>query len=107
MPSDIKGISNPSAFISGGAFSIRLEKHLDDYRKGRGNVSKHVSAEVNQKDISANNILTSSDPSAGLLYGTYQSVFSYSQRARFVKAISAYANDLGQIASKQSGTRKN
>lgn len=76
-----------------------IEKHLDDYEKGRGKISKAVSVEIGRKQRSASNLLAGMNPGAFQDYNGYLSTLSYSSRARFVDGVNDAAQTLSRIVA--------
>lgn len=66
----------------------RLEKHLDDYRKGKARLSTDVAREVQQEGEASAVRLSTDNPSRALEYLSYQTAQPYTKRARYVRAIS-------------------
>ncbi len=60
---------------------IEVEKHIDDYKRGRGNLSQEVGSKI--ADIQTNSSL-SLDPKSSKSYNSYITGFKYSSKARFV-----------------------
>lgn len=71
-------------------FSLLLEKHLDDVRKHRGNLSSDTGRELGRQNESTADFLSRNDLRSSLLYNTYQTgLTSYDQRARFQSGVYA------------------
>lgn len=66
---------------------IRLEKHLDDYRKGRGNISSEVMEEISAAKAETHDYLAHRDPKALLQYSAYSTMLRYDRKARFANGI--------------------
>lgn len=75
--------------LSDASFSMRLEKHLDDYRRGRGNLSLDVAADLGIKHSTTGDALAHRDPTSLIRYGAYSTVMSYDKRARFVNGVNS------------------
>jgi hypothetical protein len=74
-----------------------LEKHLDDYKKGKGNLSLDTAAKLNASESNLTRSLSSFDPSALSQFGQYATAFSYSQRARFVSNVNELSQGISQV----------
>ena len=81
--------------ISRSGFTNRLERHIDDYYKGKGNLSKDVSAELSRMNYSAASSLS---PKAKLSYIGYTTAFNYGHRARMINAVDSMEKTLEKIA---------
>lgn len=66
-------------------FLNKLERHIKDYRDGRGDRSPDVSAELKRREISTSLDLNPSDLA---LYGAYTSALRYDRKARFINGVS-------------------
>jgi len=84
---------------SSSTFSNKLEKHLDDVKKGKSYLSKDVSFDLGVKDREINNILAETDINSRILYSSYSTAFSYDQRARFVNNTESTLSKLYTIKS--------
>lgn len=67
--------------------SIELEKHLDDYKKGKAGNSKKTAQKLPKADISSYFEITNINPSYSKNYSSYISAFNYDSKARYVKNI--------------------
>ena len=77
-----------AALITSQNFSLQLEKHLDDVRKNRGNLSLETGRELGRQNNSTADYLSRNDLRSSLLYNTYQTgLTSYDQRARFQSGV--------------------
>ncbi len=79
------------------AFSNKVEKHLDDYRKGKGNLSRDTAQELSTRDISTAFTLGSLDPNALRTYSSYASALTYDQKARYTQGISSATTTAVQL----------
>lgn len=75
----------------------KLEKHIDDYRKGRGNISKEVSAEIAALKFQSENVLAHTNPRAFLNFGAYSTMLPYDKKARYVAQLSHHTRTLKGI----------
>lgn len=81
------------AVISGYGPNVqRLEKHLDDYRKGKERLSTDVAREIRQEGDAAAVKLSNENPSRALEYLSYQTAQPYTKRARYVRGLSSALN---------------
>ena len=79
-----------AALITKQNFSLQLEKHIDDVRKNRGNLSGDVGRELGRQNDATAQYLSRADLRSSLLYNTYQTgLTSYDQRARFQSGVYA------------------
>ncbi len=85
--------------LSDSTFNGRLEKYLDDYRKGRSFQSNEVPSELKSKSIATANILAERDPKSLLLSGAYSTALSYDQKARFISSLSETTSRLVDITN--------
>ncbi|MBX7144566.1 MAG: hypothetical protein K1X79_08965 [Oligoflexia bacterium] len=74
-----------------------IEKHVDDYRKGKGNLSESTAHRISAREDVAYQNLSSLDPVALTKFGAYSTAFTYSQRSRYVNAVGDFSDSLGQI----------
>lgn len=65
-----------------------LEKHIDDYRKGRAYLSERTLPRINGLHNKNGNMLSGYSPDALLNYRSYTTMLSYSNRSRFVSGVS-------------------
>ncbi len=65
----------------------KLEKHIDDYQKGKGYLSKGISKKIRAQAISSSSTLSEIDPSLSTLYNNYSTGLSYTSKARFTYGI--------------------
>lgn len=88
------------------SFSVRLSKHLEDFRRGEGYLSSDVSRELYTKSAKTASLLGSEDPTASARYNAYSTAFGYESRARFIQGLSTTADtastlrELGKRLSK-------
>jgi len=61
-----------------------LEKHIDDYYKGKGNLSSGVSKQIGRLNNKTSNTLATIDPRSLLAYRSYQTMMPYGSRSRFI-----------------------
>ena len=76
------------------AFTNRLEKHIHDYYRGEGNLSREVSADLSERQSYAASAL---DPKNSLNFGAYATVMTYGQRSRYTANIAATTAQTGRI----------
>lgn len=69
--------------ISGTRFISDLEKHLDDYDRGKAYLSKSTAAEINRQADANINL----DPNYFALYSQYSTGFSYASNAYLTHAV--------------------
>ena len=87
------GAASQTAFIGD------VEKHIDDYKKGKGNLSKHTAAELNSRDDAVSIQLANTNVKALQLYSGYGAAFSYDKRARFVEGTSYSVSQIVKVAN--------
>lgn len=73
--------------VSHSKFAIEVEKHLDDYKKGKGNLSRDVAVDLRMRDQATSTRLSYQNPKLLAAYASYRSALSYSQRARFIEGV--------------------
>lgn len=74
-----------------------VEKHVDDYRKGKGNLSERTAVRIAGQEDAAYQNLGTLDPTALTQFGAYSTAFSYSQRSRYYNAVGDFTDSLGKI----------
>jgi len=75
-------------------FSIKLERYLDDYRKGRARPSDPVPYELNSIAATSSETLSRANPALSSLAAKYTTGFSYDKYARFTNAVGAASDTL-------------
>ena len=80
--------------LSSTAFRTKLEKHLDDFSKGKGYLSGEVSHEIQTKNFENFNTL---QPDQLALYGQYGSFLTYSNKARYVTSVNEASDTANYI----------
>lgn len=75
----------------------KVEKHLDDYRKGKGELSTDTAVALNGREDHIYQSLQRLDPAALRNFGFYTTGFTYSQRARIVENVGDLADSLSNI----------
>lgn len=65
-------------------YSIEVENHLDEYRRGQGKKNDPISSQLARLDQSNAALFSNTNTQAASLYGAYSTAFSYDQRARYV-----------------------
>ena len=78
----------------------KIEKHINDVRRGYGNLSKDVSYLLGQQSSNASAILSQKNPRALALYSGYLSGLRYDRAARFVNGVEFGIKNLDQISKK-------
>lgn len=68
-------------------FTVKLERYLDDYRKGRARPSDSVPAELREIAAVSSNTLSRTNPRLSSLAATYSSGLSYDRYARFTSGV--------------------
>ncbi|MCB0332082.1 MAG: hypothetical protein KDD55_01215 [Bdellovibrionales bacterium] len=63
----------------------KVEKHLDDYEKGKGYLSSDIAKGLKNLKIESATNLAQIDPKAFTNYTVLLGTFNYSQRARFIQ----------------------
>ena len=82
-----------------------LEKHLDDYRKGRVQLSEDTAETLRDEDKDNAVQLGDTAPTLSRLYLGYKTAFGYEQRSRFVNGVnSALAEQSGMTAPRSSSS---
>ena len=98
MSANIPNASDPvGASISQTAFIGDVEKHIDDYRKGRGNLSKETAGELWRRDDAVSIQLANTNVRALKLYSGYGAAFSYDKRARFIEGTSYAVSQIQRL----------
>jgi hypothetical protein len=87
--------------LRGSLFSSKLEKHIDDVRRGNGNLSSDVAAAISAKAESTSQLLAQSDPKALKNYSGYLTLLGYDKKARFVNSLETTASTLASVPSKE------
>lgn len=80
----------------------KIEKHIDDVKKGNGDVSRDVPYLLGQQDSNASTILSQTNPKALALYSGYLSGLRYDRAARFVNGVDYNLTSLAQIRKTES-----
>ena len=91
-------------------FTVKLERYLDDYRKGRARPSDPVPSEIKELAASSSEILSRSNPKLSSLAATYSSGLSYDRYARFTNGIGTASETfktLQDLAEKLDAAKKN
>lgn len=83
--------------LSGNYFSNQVEKHLSDYRKGRGSLSKDTAGKLQSVDEANGQLLQDIDPKALTSYGAYASFMNYEKRARYVSNVYSAAKNIADL----------
>ena len=78
-------------------FNARLEKNLDDVRKGRGYLTSGVDKDIAAKSFNSSNSLSNLNPNALRQYSGYLSGLSYDSKARFINGVSGGTQLLDQL----------
>ena len=95
MSVELLGLSSLGRGVSRTAFINALEKHLDDYQRGRGYLSNDTAKEIAKKHR-ANGSLSAPDLS---LYSQYTSALDYKSKAYFVSAVNDVRKTIDFIQS--------
>ncbi len=82
---------NPSIFRK------KLEKHLDDVRKGRPQASKEVNSNLGDLNIAADNYLANNHPATLANYSAYLGALDYARRARYITGVYEASRALSKI----------
>ena len=89
--------------LSGNAFFGKLEKHIDDYDKGKGNLSREMYGELGDKNSETAQILGQTSPDNALLYASYLTAdFSYDSEARFVNGLNNAAKTVSALQNPET-----
>jgi hypothetical protein len=83
------------------AFSLRVSRHLDDYRRGEGYLSKSVAGELYSRSGRTASLLAAEDPRAAARYNEYTTGFGYESRARFIQGVDSAATTASSIRQLQ------
>lgn len=75
----------------------KLEKHLDDYQKGKGYLSKDVSKELKSLHHLNSNELSQGKPGQLKSYLAYSTGMNYQQRSRYVHAVNEMSENLKNL----------
>lgn len=65
----------------------KIEKHIEDVKRGYGDISKDVANLLGQQDANASALLSQTNPKALKLYSGYLSGLRYDRAARFVNGV--------------------
>lgn len=101
-PSDSANQAAVVSISEGNNFTTELEKHLADYRNGRGDLSKKTSYKIQRYDEEASSLLQGLNPKAFLAYSAYGSTMTYERRARFVSNVYTNAKNTASIGQQLS-----
>jgi len=93
-----------SLTLSHSKFAIEVEKHLDDYKKGKGNLSRDVAVDLRARDQATSMRLSYQNPKLLAAYASYRSALSYSQRARFIEGVDFATLGAERIGNAHRGT---
>lgn len=80
------------------AFMSNLEKHLDDYKKGKGYLSRETSKEVARQSQGAYQMFSEFDLSASNMFSGYLTGLSYEKRSRYINQAHETAENLSRIS---------
>ena len=94
---------SPLSSISRNTTGQRLEKHLDDLNKGRGELSVATGQLMQKVHVHTGLSLAQSNPSAALQYNAYQTAFGYHQKTRVALAV----HDVQQTVTKIDEAKEN
>ncbi len=89
------------ATLNQSLFNARIEKHIDDVRRGDGALSAGVAVELERRDQQASTALAASDPESASIYAGYSTALGYDKKARFISSVSLTTQSLGEIPSKE------
>ncbi|MCB0317668.1 MAG: hypothetical protein KDD56_02860 [Bdellovibrionales bacterium] len=79
--------------------SVKIEKHIDDYEKGKGYLSKSISADLRKLDLDNSLKLASQDITAFKSYLLNSTALNYQNKARYIEAVSDAAETVSRINS--------
>lgn len=80
------------AEIDEDSFGLKLSKHLADFRRGEGYLSRDVAGSLYTRSGKAASILAAEDPRAASQYNAYSTGFDYESKARFIQGVSQTAS---------------
>jgi len=80
-------------------FVNALEKHIDDYKKGKGYISSAITGDIRSINVKNNNILAGTDPSLLAQYQGYKTLLPYDERSRFVYGMNTSTDLLADITN--------
>jgi hypothetical protein len=83
---------------SSASFTSDVEKHLDDYRKGKAYLSEETSKELARQSQGASDILGSLSPEARSMYSGYLTGLSYERKSRFVQQAYEASENIASIS---------
>lgn len=98
--------SSSLSSVGDSAFSQKVERHIDDVKKGRGNLSKDVAKQLSAKDFQTASNLQSLNPKALSQYGAYATAFGYDNKARYVNGVNGASNTAKDIDQAQKDGEK-
>lgn len=98
-----RGISalNATQTLNQSLFTAKLEKHIDDVRRGEGYLTQDVGAAVAEKSEAASAALATSNPEALKNYSAYLTVLSYDKKARYVNSVDGTTKAVSTIPSEE------
>ena len=77
--------------------SIELEKHLNDYQNGYGNVSKQTASKVKSLDVDTVSQY-SNEPKLMFSYNHYKTGFNYAKKSRYIQNNNQFAKNYAHIS---------
>lgn len=80
-------------------FRTRLEKHLKDYKRGHGNLSKKVASEVRSRDRNNHQFLAEFNPKLSRQYSALLTSLDYQRGSRAVAALQENAATVRAITT--------
>ena len=87
--------------ISRNISSVNIEKHIDDYERGKAYLSKSISTELRKKDLQNSFDLAAQDPTAFTSYLLNSTALNYKSKARYIESVSK-ANETVSIINTAS-----
>lgn len=83
--------------LSSSGFTSELEKHISDYKKGRGELSEKTAGKVQRFDEANSALLQQFSPKALSSYGLYGTFMNYESRARYVSNVYSATKEISTI----------
>ncbi|MDC0357238.1 hypothetical protein OAO01_00350 [Oligoflexia bacterium] len=77
----------------------KVEKHLDDYSKGKGYLSSRTAKGLSTLNRANSSMLSQADPAAFSNYLAFSTGMDYMQKSRFVHSVNELASNLRAINS--------
>jgi len=93
-------LQEPAAVVSlsGNSEVSNLEKHISDYKAGKGNLSQSYYGVLSKQRSETSGLLARSNPEASSLYSAYATIgLEYGQNARFTSGMNQTARHSAEL----------